>query len=156
MLSSGNSPSQQQSRKSSSYPAMGDRIKSRGSSTSTSTSPISLPSSGSRQKTRCDHVPPTLHDPNPDQVDLVIPGPEQPLVDGVEPFFRKGKHDPRNNKPSSSYRLQLGYPSSAHPKKLLAWKAPRLSPRRLCNDIQSRRQNSAFSKPTNSRRPSHM
>ena len=25
------------------------------------------------------------------KVDLVVPGPEQPLVDGVEEFFRKGK-----------------------------------------------------------------
>jgi len=38
------------------------------------------------------------------QVDLVIPGPEQPLVDGVESHFRKGKHDLQNIS-SSSHRI---------------------------------------------------
>jgi len=95
MPSSGNSPSQQRSKPSSSRRATGGPVKSKRLSTSTSTSQTSLLSSSSQQKTRSGHVLLALHDPNLDQVDLVIPGPEQPLVDGVESHFRKGKHNPR-------------------------------------------------------------
>jgi phosphoribosylamine--glycine ligase / phosphoribosylformylglycinamidine cyclo-ligase len=39
----------------------------------------------------------SLSDPYSRKVNLLVPGPEQPLVDGVELFFRKGR--PRFNDP---------------------------------------------------------
>lgn len=53
--------------------------------------------------------PPFAHRPFPLQVNLVVPGPEQPLVDGIEAHFRNGQSISRRSPAPSQHR------SSRHP-----------------------------------------
>ena len=89
------------------------------------------------------------------QVTLVVPGPEQPLVDGIETAFRKGAiclavflfpFLPL------TLAVQLEYQYLDHRLVQRVWKAPRRSPRRSCPDTESRQQVTMSSRTRSSRK----
>jgi Phosphoribosylglycinamide synthetase, N domain len=63
-------------------------------------------------------------------VNLVVPGPEVPLVDGIESWFRKGEVQL-----FAHTNEKLEYPALDQLKKLREWKDQRRFPKNLWNDI---------------------
>src|ERR1700733_12150036 len=68
-------------------------------------------------------------------VHIVIPGPEQPLVDGIEAHFRKGVSTiaTRDTDPAALHRAQSGYLYSGRVPWRLEWKALRRFPKISCD-----------------------
>jgi phosphoribosylamine--glycine ligase/phosphoribosylformylglycinamidine cyclo-ligase len=65
------------------------------------------------------------------KINLVVPGPEQPLVDGVESYFRKGALSYTSLLKSIFMFQQSGSLHLARALPQRVWKGPRLSQRRL-------------------------
>ena len=73
------------------------------------------------------------------QVNLVVPGPEAPLVDGIQGYFQAGRLSHASFVPGLCSHTfaenldQLAFDASDRPKPPLAWRAPRRSLRTLCS-----------------------
>ena len=84
-----------------------------------------------------------------EQVDLAVPGPEQPLVDGVESLFRKGELLVKGQRGGEVADEKAEFQSLDPLLLLLCWKDQSRSLKHSWLDILSLLLNSVHSFPTN-------